>query len=208
MMWCGVDGSCERLLAVLLIVTGACLAAPSPASAGWFGKDGSKEESSETKVRVLSEERGQTFVSLVSQKRVIEDDLRVIARLLKEKQRELKTFNETLETRFGIDPASQYTFDATEFRIYLLPPPPEKAGEPTPERTLHREISKEDGKLFVRHVSAKSITASQIRALSLLVREKRMEQNSANEALKGQFGIDPALDYRYEPKTRTIYRKQ
>lgn len=184
----------------------ALFSAGSPASAGWFGKKEGAPEAGDAKERVLSEERGAAFVALVSQKRVIDEDRFVIERLLNEKRRELATFNDTLRDRYGIDPAAQYAFDASENRIYLLSKPSEEA--PEGGRTLHREITPEQGKDFVRHVSAKSITASQIRALALLAREKQLERASANEALKGQFGIDPEVDYRYDPQTRTIYRKQ
>jgi len=213
---------------VSVVVSCLILSVVTTAEAKWFGlgnkSDGSKSKD-ESFLRALSEDEARTFLSLYTQRERVREELRVLARIIREKGAEVGTFQNALKQQFDVAPDKVYQLDAEGKALYLLANTP---GTNTADaaaatnaaaasdsivtnaassvkRVLHREISEQEVQNIVRLSAAKGVATSQIRALNLLYREKTMELGKANKLLKDHFAVEPQLNYRYEAATRCLY---
>lgn len=165
--------------------------------------------------RLEGPEAEQALVQLAESRRLREEELRVLARLYVEKQEELKRMNQQLQQRFGIAPDENYQYDAEERTLHKLTAKPDmeelaRNGATDPEALFvksshHTFEGRDDELVFVRLVTAKKITGSQLQVIQLLVKEKNMELSKVLGLLKDQFSISPDKHYEYDAEAQTLF---
>jgi hypothetical protein len=165
--------------------------------------------------RLEGPEAEQALVQLAESRRLREEELRVLARLHAEKRGELARMNEQLLERFGIASDETYQYDAEAKTLYKLTAKPDMealaAGGVTDpeelfEKSRHRIFAQREQELgFVRLVSAKKITGSELQVIQLLVKEKNMELEKVLGSLKDRFSISPDKHYEYDAEAQTLF---
>lgn len=162
--------------------------------------------------RMPDQEAVDTLVQLADSRRMREEEIRVLARLLREKEGELVRMNDRLRDRFGIAADANYQYDNETKGLFLLVP---KSGESAVEgegadevfeKRLHRTLDAKQTEIeFVRLVSAKKITASEIQVLKLLLKEKNLELGKVHASLEERFAISPEKHYEFDAPSRTLF---
>lgn len=164
--------------------------------------------------RLRDQETVDALVRLAAGRQLREQELVVVSRLIREKEMELAAFDERLQQQFGISPTGNYHYD-NERRIIFALQEREEAGvaaldqnDPLAafeKRPLRRLRDEEAEQHFLRLVGAKKITSDQIRALQLIVQEKRIELSNILDSLREQFSMDADKHYEYDAETRVVY---
>lgn len=172
----------------------------------------SADEGRRAHVQMKDQESVDVLVRLAESRQLREQEIRVLTRLHGEKEGELERMNQRLQDRFGIAPDANYQYDNESKSLYLLTP---RAGveageggaaEDLFDRRLHRNLSNKDIEIeFVRLVSAKKITVSEIQVLKLLLKEKHLELNKVNGTLGERFAISPDKHYEFDADSRTLF---
>lgn len=152
----------------------------------------------------------------LAQARVLrEEEIRVLGRLTQEKDAELKRMNDQLLARFGIKADDNYQYEQESRSLFRIEPKTDAAqnaasgGARTADelfdRGLHLRFDSESDELeFIRLVSAKKITVSELAMLRLLLREKGLELERVLASLRDRFSIEPDKHYEYDEATRTL----
>lgn len=167
-------------------------------------------------LQVDDDEAEQVLVRLAQARQLREEEIRVLGRLSQEKDQELQRMNAQLEQRFGILADDNYQYDQEAQAVYRITPKAEaeagaddagvSSAEDLFDRELHRRLESEEDELaFVRLVSAKKITVSELAMLRLLLREKSLELERVMAALKDRFSIEPGKHYQYDAPSRTLF---
>ena len=163
--------------------------------------------------RLKDEETVQALVKLATGRQLREQELAVVARLISEKQLELTGFNEKLKQEFGISDEGNYHYDNESRTIYELKQKPgaDKASKNAkPEDLIEKKVqrklkNKKTEESFLKMVGAKKITTDEIRALQLILQEKKIELANIQESLQQQFSMAPEKHYEYDADTRVVY---
>lgn len=157
----------------------------------------------------------QILVQLAESRSFREEELRVIARLFKEKEAELERMNQRLLERFGVTAEGNYQYDRDSRTLFELTAK-EDIDESTAsgavsadelfDKHAHRTfIEDQEETEFVRLASAKKITASELQVLSLLLKEKQIELTRVQDSLRDRFSVSPEKHYEYDADTRTLF---
>ncbi len=164
---------------------------------------------------VKDSETEKGLMQLAESRRQREEEIRVILRLYEEKQGELARMNGRLTEKFGISAEENYQYDNETKSLYKLTPKEgaedlAQNGQTAPEdlfdKKLHMSLELEDMEVtFVRLVSAKKITASELQVLQLLLKEKNMELAKIHASLKERFSILPEKHYEYDADAHTLF---
>lgn len=163
--------------------------------------------------RLKDDETIEALVKLATGRQLREQELVVVSRLLNEKQLELSGFNEQLKEKFGISAEGNYQYDDETRTIFALKAKPgaENASkdakpEDLVERTVQRELENaEVEELFLKMVGAKKVTTDEIRALQMILQEKKIELTHIQESLQEQFSMAPDKHYEYDSETHVVY---
>lgn len=154
---------------------------------------------------IRGDDAERSLVKLATARQLREEELRVIQRLLNEKEAELEHLNALLQTQFDIAADRNYQFDKEENAIFELVPLGENGAEGF-DRKVHRELPDGDAANdFLKQVGAKNITSGEIQYLRLLFREKEIEAKHVYETLEEEFSVLRDKHYEYEPSEKTLY---
>ena len=164
---------------------------------------------------VKDPETERSLMQLAESRREREEEIRVILRLYQEKQGELARMNGRLAEKFQISADENYQYDNETKSLYKLTPKEGAqdlaaaggaAAEDLFDRKLHLSLEPEDMEVtFVRLVSAKKITASELQVLQLLLKEKNMELAKIHSSLKERFSVSPEKHYEYDAEAHTLF---
>ena len=158
----------------------------------------------------------QILVQLAESRELREEEIKVLGRLHTEKKSELDRMNQRLMDGYGIAADQNYQYDRetrTLFKLEL------KEGVdpdgPVPEGATAGDLFNKVGPVtlatsdaesdFLRLVSAKKITASELQVVGLLLKEKNMELQKVYSSLKERFAISPKKHYEYDPEAHTLF---
>jgi hypothetical protein len=203
------------------------------APAFWF-KGGERQEPAaaesgprrgEVIVATLTEEQATQFMQLAAARAQTDQQIQVLGDLRAEKRKEIASFEANLQRNFDVNATNAYHYDRANRVVYLLEAVPTAetnvtaavaaaaadGGDAAPagqafRKTVWKELSQQEGDAFERILSAKQVAVTQLQSIELLLREKGLERRRAQELLQSRFGIDPALHYRYDRNSRTLYR--
>ena len=191
-------------------------AAPSPAGTVTQAQPGAAA----TAVRrahfyVQDDATAQILVQLAESRSFREEEIRVIARLFKEKEAELERMDQRLLERFGVTAEGNYQYDRDSRTLFELT---EKQGvdqtaasgavsaDELFDKHTHRTFIEDQEEIeFVRLASAKKITASELQVLALLSKEKQIELTRVQDSLRERFSVSPEKHYEYDADTRTLF---
>ena len=167
-------------------------------------------------VSIQDSETERILVQLAQTRSLREEEIKVLTRLSEEKTNELGRMNERLQQRFGIRPEENYQFDQASRTLFKLTvkegidaetavaqgAAADEVFDKTSHMTLRDEAAETD---FVRLVSAKKITASELQVLGLLLKEKRIELSKVHASLEERFAISPEKHYEYDAEAHTLF---
>jgi hypothetical protein len=188
------------------------LSAKMPASSGPLSGTGSRR----AHISIPDDQTEQILVQLAESRQLREEEIRVLGRLHVEKEGELERMNQRLMDGYGIAADQNYQYDQetrTLFKLEL------KEGVdpdgPVPEGATAGDLFDKIGPVtlatpdaeseFLRLVSAKKITASELQVVELLLKEKNMELQKVYSSLKERFAISPKKHYEYDPEAHTLF---
>ena len=160
---------------------------------------------------IQDQKSADALVALAESRRLREEEIRVLGRLHQEKEGELNRMNERLNSRFKISADANYQYDnETKSLFLLIAKEGAEAEAAVPEdrfhKRLHMTLSDRESEIaFVRLVSAKKITASEMQVLKLLLKEKNLELSKVHETLQERFAIAPDKHYEYDAASRTLF---
>ncbi|HEY8240061.1 MAG TPA: hypothetical protein VIH35_01380 [Kiritimatiellia bacterium] len=162
-------------------------------------------------MKFTDETAEQAFLQITGERRRVQEDARVIARLIVEKKTEVALFQKQLQDEFSIQPEQNYQYDDDTDTVYLLK---EKAGADTNaaaavedrfDKVEHRKLDEEGQGRFLRLVSAKQLANEELSILGLLQNEKEIEANTIHEQMVASYAITNDREYRYERATKTLF---
>lgn len=168
-------------------------------------------------IRFASREKADQFLQLLTRKEIAVEDLRVCSRLLEEKNTELQGLNKALADSFFMKPDANYQYDAQAMVIYELIPvsaggSPSNAPQTAASagtsftRTVHLRLNdKAAEQRFLQLAAAKRLAFDEIQTLRLLVREKQMETERFDQALKDGYAISKDRRYHYDRDAMVLY---
>ena len=154
-----------------------------------------------TLVAELASEQATEFSAYVRMRGARQEEIRVIARMLKEKRGELSDLIGKMAADFGIAPDCSYMYKAATKSLYLLSSNKvDKAS--VPERTLLRTFtSAEEAKEAEGLILARRLTEQQIRVLEQLRVEKQCEFRNTDSQLRKRFKLDSGTAYHLDEAT-------
>jgi len=167
-------------------------------------------------ISIPDDQTEQILVRLAESRQLREEEIRVLSRLNVEKQGELDRMNLRLLDGYGIAADQNYQYDQDSRTLFKLEL---KEGVdpdgPVPEGATAADLFDKVGPMtlatpeaeaeFLRLVSAKKITASELQVVDLLLKEKNMELQKVYSSLKERFAISPKKHYEYDPEAQTLF---
>ncbi len=163
--------------------------------------------------RLKDQETVDALVKLAAGRKLREQELAVVARLLNEKQMELRGFNQQLQETFGISEEGNYQYDnesRTLFEVKAKPgaenAPVDAKPEDWIEKTKIKKLRADAEETFLKMVGAKKITTDEIRSLQLIIQEKKIELTNILESLQQQFSMSADNHYEYDAESRVVYQ--
>ena len=154
------------------------------------------------------------FLTLVATRDRTREDLKVISRLIAEKENEVARFAKELGDDFHVKPDGSYRFDAESHTLYeLVPKKPGEAEamassddwEKAYDRRALRRLDEEQRKRFFELATAKQLSSDQLRALRLLKNEKHIEEARIQQELTRKFAISNDRNYQYDADTKNLF---
>lgn len=198
-------------LAVALFLAGPGTAAPAkpdavaPAAAAKLPQG--------AKLHRAFKDRGAAdrFVELLGVKQATLTQIEVLQSLIREKQEELRRFNEGLTQKFGIDATGDYEFSAEsgailQLRVVTNAAKGASAATNAIEKKLVRKLDKKaDIGDFVRVAAARNMTREEIAAFTMVVAEKNLELQQCDKKLLDDYGISNKSAYQYVAGDMAVY---
>lgn len=144
----------------------------------------------------------RVFLERVALKQTTVEDLRVLRRMLVEKDAELRTFQKNLLDEFGVRPDASYQFDAEKKTLFLLP----AAGGAEKDRKEHRQLKDDESTgRFLRLAAARKMVLDEIQSMQWMVREKQMEWEAIQKLLSDEYAMSRDRDYEWDAAASTLY---
>lgn len=151
------------------------------------------------------------FVELLGVKQATLTQIEVLQSLIREKQEELRRFNEGLTKKYGIDAAGDYEFNAEsgailQIRVVTNAVKGSAATTNSVEKKLVRKLDKKaDIGDFVRVAAARTMTREEIAAFTMVVAEKNLELRQCDRKLLDDYGISNKSAYQYVAGDLAVY---
>ena len=145
------------------------------------------------------------FLDLAKRKQVADEDNTVLARLLAEKESEIKQLEAQLLRDFGIQGGVEYEYDSDKKTVFTKRT--DKDGGVTRDalREFKHPESEQD---FLKLVAAKRLTLNAISTLRLLVLEKDKEMELIDQRLEKNFSVLAKKNYYYDASKLTLFEVQ
>jgi len=161
---------------------------------------------------IEDKEQAEMFLEQVQQRQLLREDVRVVSRLLEEKQSEFTTVNTALYEKFQIGTNGNYHYDAANMTIYELLPPASAADDfsdediPDVTQRVHLKLTDEkQAGVFVRLVALKKVTQDAVVSFRFVIKQKQRRLKNLERFLKDDFQIEPDGDYEYDAKYMILY---
>ena len=186
---------------------GLCLALPLfAANEPKGGKVAAKAKPVYTPVRVFKTAgEANGFLDMAKRKQVADEDSTVLARLLTEKEGEIKQLEAQLLRDFGILPGLEYEYDSDKKTVFTKRT--DKEGGIT--RDVLREFKHPESEQdFLKLIAAKRLTLNAISTLRLLVLEKDKEKELIDQRLERDYAILAKKNYYYDASKLTLFEVQ
>jgi hypothetical protein len=186
------------------------------------GESGSMVRREHLKVRDKDEEA--ELLRLMRARRIVEEDVRVIQRLLREKELQQDRAESNLLREFDVEPEHVYWYETAAKTLHRLSPvetnaaPAEGKAE---ERILHTDVPEgfeidssyqfhddQEVQRFAGLAAARQLTAQQQTLLRLLLREKIMTLSAVVKDLQEKFSMSRDRTYEYDVEERMLYEIQ
>ena len=167
-----------------------------------FAKDkGDNPEAEETVVATLNKQQIDEFSQYINSKNLRRQEWLVTARILKEKQLELKGLMDNMSDEFNMDTDKSYTYEkSTKSLFEVSTNKTDKAS--SPERKLVRKVKSDSEALYLsRLMVARQLTEQQIFVLAQIVIEKNKEFNLVDSKLRKTYKLDKSSSYNLDNKT-------
>lgn len=162
------------------------------------------------------------LLQLFAAKRAIADELRVLGMLQEEKRREIRKFDDALSKNFSVNEKGNYRFDPKTKTLYEQVP---KAGGMTTtntaaaanaegkiettmvfEQKVHMQLKDDEQvRQFAGLAAGKRLTAEELQVFNRVLREKQVEMDRLDKALKDKYSMSRDRNYWYDTKTMRLY---
>ena len=189
------------------LLLGLCLALPVCAAPDAKpSKPAAKAKATYIPVRVFkTSAEAEGFLDLAKRKQVADEDNTVLARLLAEKESEIKQLEAQLLRDFGIQGGVEYEYDSDKKTVFTKRT--DKDGGVTRDalREFKHPESEQD---FLKLVAAKRLTLNAISTLRLLVLEKDKEMELIDQRLEKNFSVLAKKNYYYDASKLTLFEVQ
>jgi hypothetical protein len=147
----------------------------------------------------------QGFLELAKRKQIADEDASVLARLLLEKEAEIKELEQQLLTDFGVQSTVEYEYDSEKKIIFAKKTDAAGGVLREPLREFRTPESEQD---FLKLVTAKRMTVTAISTLKLLVMEKDKEKELVDQRLAKTYDVLAAKNYYYDAAKTTLFEVQ
>jgi hypothetical protein len=162
-----------------------------------------------------SEEAAQLFLRQMARKEAVADQIRVVARLIEEKNVEFAQYAQALQSQFSVNSAVNYNYDAQAMTIYVLETQvtgtasarsgKESAAETVVQKEHMKLKDKKSEQQFLQLVAARRLTTEELRSLQFILREKNMELELREQELSANYSISKDRAYQYNQQNLTLY---
>lgn len=192
----------QRAALLFLLAATMCLCANA-----WPFWGGGKPQ--EKVVAKLDKAKSKDFQRAVTLRQMRSEELRVLSRLVEEKNGELKGFDSELRTMFAMSDDALYSYNSTNRTLYLISTNvADGATADVPALVPHHVFpNDDDAGDFLRTLSAKQITRRQIETFREVIREKRDEYRLTDKYLADKYGIKADRKYRFDDKTGELFEE-
>ena len=168
----------------------------------------------------------QELLRLFTLKRMLDEDIRVLRRLLNDRKAKLDKYQENMRKEFLIVPEAQYEYDDRDRTIYRIDVESNGKGQTNvtsrtglagtedkrdssvelkKKRVFHKKLTEDEEKRFGELVVGRRQLLEQVRALeSLLVEQERSLENTT-KVLTKTYSLKEGCYYDYDAKTMTLY---
>lgn len=206
----------RRMVSMLVLAT-VPICAPALSLGDWFGKKGG--EAAETNVvrryhlLITSKADEKDLVQMMTAKRLVTEEMRVLLALTEEKKQELVRFDQELKEKFAIVPERTYHYDPRSKTIFdqtLKPGVTNVTAGVDPETVFDRKLHKvlkgdEEIRLFASLAMGKRMTQEELGVFARVLREKQMELGRVEKGLKDKFSMSRDRNYWYDAATMRLY---
>jgi hypothetical protein len=163
-------------------------------------------------LRFSGKDAAQQFLFSAARRDTVREEVRVLNRLLREKDAEQKLFGRQLQELFSVRPEGNYQYDAGSLTVFeMVSRAPAGAGattnqSPVAERRVHLKLKDQAAaQQFLQLVAARQLTAEAHRSLQFMVREKQMEWEQQENGLRARYSISRDRGYQYDAASLTLY---
>jgi hypothetical protein len=213
-----------RVLLILLVIG---LLPVFPALAFWGDKENKDSENkpaaeSQAATRryhlsIPDKATEKELLDLFRSRRLLDEDVRVLTRLIEQRKARLANLEKNLKEEFSILPDTQYEYDADKMTIYKLASDGKtKSGTQAKEgtkntqssrkRTVHMKLKDEkQAKRFLGLNGSKRWRGREVRVLEATMREQQNNLKKANDLLASKFSLKAGRFYDYDEKTMKLY---
>ncbi|MEI6970038.1 MAG: hypothetical protein WCL44_00855 [bacterium] len=163
----------------------------------------------------IEKDSEQEFLNLVNGRRNAMEEVRVIKRLIREKQTAIDKTYAALAADYAISRDRNYRYDDKTRTITDITGEQQTTNGTAKARTraesddrkrVHMVLnSKEKAARFVNLSSSKQLDSIVLQALTVLDREKTGDMTRYNNELLDKFGMSRDRSYEYDSKTGTLY---
>jgi|GEM_PF-1329789 len=152
-----------------------------------------------------SDKTEQNFQKIINARAIVTTDLRVIRRLISQKQQELARLNEKLVSDFKMTPGGKYHYDSKTRTVYELADSSTNAAAGADSKVLTRFKNTRMADLFLKITNNRQQCVGQVQLLVEMAVEKEAELASLEETLAKRFKMSRNMNYEYDPATKTLY---
>ena len=168
---------------------------------------GAKDKPRERVVAKLDKARGADFRHAVDLRQMRSEEIRVLTRLVAEKNSELSGFDAELKSMCAMSDDAAYSYNPTNRTLYLVSTNAMHGATGASPALLphHAFANEEEADEFLRPLGAKQITLRQLETFHQVIREKQSEYSLADKYLAAKYGIKSDRKYRFDEKTGELF---
>ena len=203
----------RRLAAESAVFTAAlCLFLAPSARAGIFGADSGEAEPRmrERQIGFFAGGKKDAYVKSVGERADLEEDCRVLARLVREKEARYDDISRELESRFGMTLTENYDYSDADLTLYHVATNGLFGSSPdNPVRRAHRAfVSQDEADGFVALVNSRTAVVADAAHIKRFLAEKQRALAANAATMLSDFGVSSEKKYRFDDKTGRLFELQ
>ena len=203
----------RRLVAESVPFSAALFLFLAPSSrAGIFGADSGEAEPRmrERQIGFFAGGKKDAYVKSVGERADLEEDCRVLARLVREKEARYDDISRELESRFGMTLTENYDYSDADLTLYHVATNGLFGSSPdNPVRRAHRAfVSQDEADGFVALVNSRTAVAADAAHIKRFLAEKQRALAANAATMLSDFGVSSEKKYRFDDKTGRLFELQ